>query len=80
LKVFTVSAETDFACLKFSAEVQFMGLYHRAWFEVVATEISSPGTHGINIVNKISAPWDESLLLGMKKRRTSQRKQSPWAG
>lgn len=36
-----------------------MGLYRRAWSEVLGTEISSPGTHGINMVNKISAPWDE---------------------
>jgi hypothetical protein len=59
LKVFTVSAETDFACLKFSAEVQFMGLYHRAWSELLGTEISNPGIDGINMVNKISSPRDE---------------------
>jgi hypothetical protein len=43
----------------FQHKVQFMELYHRAWFEVLSVEISSPGTHEINIVNKISAPWDE---------------------
>ena len=36
-----------------------MGLYRRAWSEVLGTEISSPATQGINMVNKISAPWDE---------------------
>jgi hypothetical protein len=54
-----VSPQTDFASLKFSQKVQFMGLYRRAWSEVLGTEISIPGTHGINMVNKISAPWDE---------------------
>jgi hypothetical protein len=36
-----------------------MGLYRCAWSEVLATEISSPGTHKINMVNKVSDPWDE---------------------
>uniref|UniRef100_A0ACD5U7H4 Uncharacterized protein n=1 Tax=Avena sativa TaxID=4498 RepID=A0ACD5U7H4_AVESA len=36
-----------------------MGLYRGAWSEALGTEISSPGTHGIDMVNKISAPWDE---------------------
>ncbi|KAM0851568.1 hypothetical protein ACQ4PT_052340 [Festuca glaucescens] len=36
-----------------------MGLYRRAWSELLGTEISSPGTDGINMVNKISSPRDE---------------------
>ncbi|CAM0957428.1 unnamed protein product [Alopecurus aequalis] len=35
-----------------------MGLYGRAWSEVLGTEISSPATQGINMVNKVSVPWD----------------------
>jgi len=36
-----------------------MGLYRGAWSEALGTEISSPGTHGISMVNKLPAPWDE---------------------
>ncbi|XP_051181481.1 IQ domain-containing protein IQM1 [Lolium perenne] len=36
-----------------------MGLYHRAWSELLGTEISNPGIDGINMVNKISSPRDE---------------------
>lgn len=43
----------------FQEKIQFMGLYRRAWSEVLGTEVTSPRTHKIDMVNKIPAPWDE---------------------